>query len=346
MPKISNEDSTDRKALVRDLIATHPDGIKVSEIATTLSIPDRTVRDYVAQLEQEYLITHEGLFYKPLGTLARKPLKFEPTPEETVVLYLALRMFVKQSDRRNPLAEHLLYKMAHLASTELNLGNDLQQAAAELAQRPLDEQYQDIYLQVVRAYLHRWKLEIVYHPYRSEPFKTIFETYLFEPSGFGYGAYIIGHSSLPNARRTYRLERIVSAKLLREEFSVPKDFPGLDILRNAWSIFYGENTVRVVLRFAPDVSRRVQESNWRGSNPSLDLDPEYPNYLVYAFDIADTTDLKPWIRTWGAKVEVLAPASLRDEMIGEGRELAHLYGWYTSTTPSGTDENYDDIFGV
>ncbi len=343
MSRISDSRRSAHKDHVLKLVCKHSLGIKTSEIASILNIPDRTVRDYLRELEEEYRITKEKWDWFPITN--RTPLKLEPSPEEAVVLYIALRMFVKQSDRRNSLAEGLLLKMTRLANTELHLGDDLEQAAAELAHRPNDSDYEDIFLQVVRAYLLRRKLEIVYHPSHSEPFTTVIEPYLIEPSGIGFGSYAIGYSSTPNALRTYKLERILDAKLTRDEFDVPVDFPGLEILRNAWSIFYGETTVQVVLRFAPEVGRRVRESNWRGLNPVLEDDPDQSGYVRYTFDIADTTDLKPWIRTWGANVEVLEPVSLRDEMIGEARALAHLYGWHTTTGQDASHSRFSDIFG-
>lgn len=343
MPRISNSDSKSRKQRVLELIQLRATGIRTTEIAEVLQFPERTVRSYLRELQEAYLIDNDRLEWFPINE--NTPLTLKPTPEEAVVIYIAMRMFVKQSDRRNPLAETLLLKMGQLANTELHLGDDLEQAAADLAQRPTDSGYEDIFLQVVRGYLRRLKLEIVYHPYKSTPFTTVIMPYLLEPSGIGFGAYVIGHSSTPNALRTYKLERIVSARLLQDQFEVPRDFPGVDILRNAWSIFYGEDTVRVVLRFTPEVARRVRESNWRGSNPILEPDPDNPDYTLYMFDIADTTDLKPWIRTWGANVEVLEPAFLRDEMVGEARALAHLYGWHTSSDKQDNHSRFSDIFG-
>ncbi|MGB1287646.1 MAG: helix-turn-helix transcriptional regulator [Aggregatilineales bacterium] len=343
MPRISHAEHADRKKLILELIRNHPEGIKTAEIADMLQMSERTVRDYLTKLEETYYITADGWYWMPLGR--QTPVKLSPTRREAVVLYLALRMFVKQSDRRNPLAERLLYKLAQCTNEELHLGEDLEQAAAEMAQQPEDREHQQIFEQVMLAYMHRHQLRIVYHPYRSEPFETVISPYLIEPSGFGFGTYVIGHSSISNALRTYKLERILSAEYMRETFIVPHDFPGLEILRDAWSIFHGDATEHIVLRFAPEVARRVRESNWRGANPKLFDDPEQPGYVRYEFDIADTTDLKPWIRTWGANVEVLAPQFLRDEMMGEARELAHLYGWTTETNHKTSHSRFSDIFG-
>lgn len=343
MPKISDQARNTRKEQVYRMVTNHPEGIKTSEIEQVLNIPDRTLRDYLRALEEEYRIWKEGWYWKPMPSDLQRPIKIEPTPEQAVILYIALRTFVKQSDRRNPLAEKLLMDLARLANNKLHLGEDLERAAAELAQETTDENYQDIFQVVVRAYLQRRRLRVIYHPYRSEPFETVVSPYLIEPSGFGYGTYIIGHSSTPNALRTYKLERIQAAELTSETFEVPADFRGLEILRNSWSIFTSDKTIHVVLRFKPEVARRVRESNWQGENIEFG---EAGDDLLYAFDIADTTDLKPWIRTWGANCEVLEPQSLRNEMTGEARALAAMYGWQTTGGRDDRSSRFKDIFGT
>lgn len=346
MPRISAQRQDERLEAVWALVKTHGiDGIKTREVWETLEFPERTVRDYLYTLEEQFRVRREGQFWFPTEAHLQKPLRLEPSPEQAVILYIALRMFVKQSDRRNPLAINLLLKLANLANTELNLGAELEQAASELAHKEEDADYEDVYRTVVRAYIQSKRLQIVYHPYHSEPFTTTIEPYLIKPSAFGYGTYVIGHSSTPDALRTYKLERIREAKLLHETFTKPDDFPGLEILRNSWSIYYGEEPVQVVLRFAPEVARRVRESNWRGVDSKPVADPEKPGYLLMVMDIADTTDLKPWIRTWGANVEVLEPQSLRKEMKGEARAIAQLYGWDTSGRNSNPHSRFGDIFG-
>src|SRR5690606_29496904 len=116
-----------------------------------------------------------------------------------------------------------------------------------------------------RGYIYRKQVELVYRPLHGKPFSTTFSTYLLEPSPIGLTTYLIGHSSLPNALRAYKMERIESIRLTRDSYSVPLDFPGLEILRNSWSIVMGETTIRVVLRFSPRAKDRVLEAQWHPS---------------------------------------------------------------------------------
>ncbi len=350
MPRISEENIAARYERILSLLRLHREGLTEHEIAGFLNMERRTINNYLRDLEGQGWLVKDG----PRWMMGEwQPIilrKFNLQPEEAIVLYLAARLFVKHQDQRNEPAETALLKLAEALRDDAGLGSEIVEAAKQLARRPNEPGYQDVFRTVIRGYIYRRKVRIVYHPYRGKPFETTISPYLLEPSAIGFTTYVICHSSVVDKLRTYRIDRIQQASLLnREEFAVPPDFPGLDLLRNAWSIYYGDEVVRVVLRFHPDVVRRVQETTW---HPSQQLAPDrgQPGYLLLTFEVADTTDLKPWIRTWGANCEVLEPEALRDEMMGEARRLAHLYGWQTTT---GDDPNrrgpdhsrFRDIFG-
>lgn len=344
MANLAEDTRRQRLERIYFLLQRHESGLAESEIAEKLGFGTRTTHNYLRQLEFENKISKDGKlwFAHDWNGIALGRLDLEP--EEAMVLYLAARLFVKQSDRRNETAESALLKLAHRLSSDAGLGDDLYNAAQALAHRPEDADYQDHFRIIMHSYIYRHKVEITYHPYRGEPFTTTFAPYLLEPSAIGFATYAIGHSGISNELRTYKLERVLSAKLTREEYTIPLDFPGLELLHNSWSIYYGEETVQVTLRFHPEVARRVQESNWHPSQ-QLAWDPNQPGYLLLTIEVADVTDLKPWIRTWGANCEVISPIELRDEMMGEARRLAHLYGWSTQTESGATHNKFRDIFG-
>jgi predicted DNA-binding transcriptional regulator YafY len=344
MPTISNDDSRARKERVYRLLRKHPDGLRESEIAEQLDIERRSVNNYLNELWSEGKVYKDSVYWiaEEITPAIIRPLELEP--EEAATLYLAARMLVKQGDRRNTVAEITLQKLTQVLKTDVGIADFIAEAALELAQRPLDKDYVDIFRVVTRGFLYRRKLEVAYEPYRAKPFTTTFSPYLIEPSMMGASTYVIGHSELVGNLRTLKLERIQSALLLREEYSIPRDFPGLELLRNAWSIYYGEETMEVVLRFQPEVARRVRETQWHPSQQIID-DPEIPGGLLLSVQIADTTDLIPWVRTWGANCEVLSPPELRNQMMGEVRWLALRYGWSVTTDQSNPHSRFDDIFG-
>ncbi len=319
-------DSTRQQRLQRvdALLQRHPDGLRETEVAEMLGFERRSANNYLRHLDQIGYAYRDGALWFPLLHHSRVLRRFDLLPEEAMTLYLAVRLVVKHSDQRNEAAESALVRLAAILSDDMGLEADIAEAAQELAQRPFRPGYEDVFRAVMRGYIYRRKVAIIYHPVRGEPFNTILSPYLLEPSAIGYATYVIGHSSVVNAQRTFKLERIEHARLLHDEYQVPPDFPGLALLRHAWSIFHGDDLNQIVLRFHPDVVRRVQETIWHQSQ-ELWEDPDHPGYLLMAVQVASLTDIVPWIRGWGAACEVLAPPSLRRQLTREVQRMATLY---------------------
>lgn len=299
-------------------------GISEREIAEQMNISQRTINNYLNELANMGRIEKEGTLWFSTGMQAERLRSVKVSPEQAMTLYLAARLLVQQTDKRNEAAETALYKLADALQEEIGVGDDIRQAAAELAQRHDDTQYSQVFNTVIQGYLQRRIIDLRYAPRRGRPFRTRFAPYLLEPSSAGFTIYAIGHSELQGARRSYKLERIEEATLTNEIYYVPSDFPGLEILRNSWSIMLGDDLVEVVLRFHPSVVDRVKETRWHPSE-MLQPDPEKYGWLRWSAQVPDTTDMLPWIRGWGADVEVLAPAALREQLAGEAKRLTRLY---------------------
>lgn len=324
MPKIPEETRLGRLERIVTLLRRYPDGLTEQEIASELNFDRRAVNNYLHDLELRGEIYKDGRYWYVLSRREMAIRRLQLNPEEAMTLYLAVRLLVKYSDLRNETAEQMLYKLATILSEDIGLGKDILESARQLALRPPAKEYESIYRTVMRAYIYRRKIAIRYQPLKGKPFETIFSPYLLEPSAIGYTVYAIGYSEIVGALRTYKLERIRSTRLLRESYTIPDDFPGQDLLRSAWSIFYGEDLVQVVLQFSPEVAARVKETNWHPSQ-QIEPDPDRPDFLRMTLQVAATTDLVPWIRGWGASCEVLAPDELRRLLGQEASKLAGIY---------------------
>ena len=325
MPRIDDEDKRNRLERIYLLLTRNARGLTEGEIADEVRLERRTVNNYLRELEFQGKAFKDGLYWFPLVLKESRLRTFDLSPEEAVTLYLGARLLSKQQDKRNEPAETALLKLASVLKADAGIGAEIEQAARELAQRPIQKEYQPVFRDVVRGYIYRKKIEITYRPLNwNKSFQTTFATYLLEPSPIGFTTYLIGHSSVVDKWRAYKLERIESVRLTKEEYALPPDFPGLEILRNAWSIVMGEETVRVVLRFSEKVKARVLETRWHPSQQTRP-DPENPNALLWEVQVADTLDLLPWIRSWGADVEALEPEGLRKALEREARRLGEVY---------------------
>jgi CRISPR-associated endonuclease/helicase Cas3 len=150
-----------------------------------------------------------------------------------------------------------------------------------------------------------------------------FAPYFIEPYAVGQTTHVIGWREPPGAVRTFKLERIQRIELTPQPYTIPEDFDPHEKLADAWGIWYTEaEPVEVVLRFHPRVAHRVRETRWH-RNEQTEEQPD--GSLIWQAQVAEPQEMLPWIRGWGADVEVLAPGELREALIKEARRIALLY---------------------
>jgi predicted DNA-binding transcriptional regulator YafY len=78
----------------------------------------------------------------------------------------------------------------------------------------------------------------------------------------------------------------------------------------------------VRIRFAPEIAGYIGERRW---HPSQRCVVEGDGALTLAMTVAGTDEIKSWVLQWGGRAEVLAPASLRRQILEEGRRFLDLY---------------------
>jgi CRISPR-associated endonuclease/helicase Cas3 len=70
------------------------------------------------------------------------------------------------------------------------------------------------------------------------------------------------------------------------------------------------------------VASRVAETTW---HPSEVRETQPDGSLLWRADVAGTIEIRLWILSWGADVEVLRPPELRADVAATVRAAANLY---------------------
>jgi predicted DNA-binding transcriptional regulator YafY len=78
----------------------------------------------------------------------------------------------------------------------------------------------------------------------------------------------------------------------------------------------------VKIRFAKDIAGYIAEKSW---HPSQKLSVRADGSVVFEAEVAGTEEIKHWVLKWGAKAEVMAPESLRDEVRQEAEQMVKTY---------------------
>jgi CRISPR-associated endonuclease/helicase Cas3 len=124
--------------------------------------------------------------------------------------------------------------------------------------------------------------------------------------------------------RTHKIERIEAASLTMEEFTVPESFDEQALLDFAWGIWSEDREPESVrLRFFPGMAAvRLRESIWHRTQEIEEL-PD--GGCIWKAELAEWREMVPWVRGWGAEVEVMEPEGLRDALIREIEKLNIIY---------------------
>jgi predicted DNA-binding transcriptional regulator YafY len=134
--------------------------------------------------------------------------------------------------------------------------------------------------------------------------------------------YVEGYCVNEKGIRMYRLNRIQHVAFTPVHFAVKDDYDFGERHRNAFSVFPGETTERVVVRFSAGVRSYIQESLWHHSQV---INREKNGSILFRVDVAEPREVMWWAFQWGADAEILEPAWLREEAKRATEKMAIRY---------------------
>ena len=84
----------------------------------------------------------------------------------------------------------------------------------------------------------------------------------------------------------------------------------------------GEQVSEVILRFTPAAKPFVEERQW---HPSQSIQAAPDGGCLLQVRVSEPLEMQPWIRSWGAQVEVIAPEWLRERLAADLQQAAEQY---------------------
>jgi CRISPR-associated endonuclease/helicase Cas3 len=323
---ISATTKAGRLLQLEQMLLAYSHGLHRSDIARRLGVHRSTAARYITELSYLLPIVEDDV-----GTIGIDRDNYlsniRLTIHESLALYLASRLMADRMDRFNP----------HAASALRKLGQSLEAFSPTIARHITAEaekvegsraRRDPVYLKVLETLTRGWSeskvVKVLHHSvHRNADDCYQFAVYLIVPYAVGQTVQVIGRCVGEDHLRTLRVDRIVQATLTGDAYAIPPGRRIARMLESAWGIWYSDaEPVEVVLRFSAQVAHRVRETVWHSSQELTDL-PD--GALAWRAHIAEPREMVPWIRGWGADVEVLAPQELRQRMVEEAKALEKVY---------------------
>jgi predicted DNA-binding transcriptional regulator YafY len=251
------------------------------------------------------------------------PLKL--TLAEGMAVFLSARLMARYATAHDPDLMGAFQKLG--SGMPEALGEHVASTLEVMARRPADETHRQRVRLLTQAWAERRVVRLTYDPGTYDrgrpPREARVWPYLIEPSSTTHALYLIGHDEARNALRTFKIERIIDLALTADRFERPERGSIEGEMALAWDIIADQEPTEVVLRFTPSVAARVAETRW---HPSERREPQPDGSLLWRATLAGTIEVRLWILSWGAEVEVLEPAALRDDVAATIRRAASVYG--------------------
>ena len=242
---------------------------------------------------------------------------------EALVLYLSARRASQQTRISQPHTASALEKLALVLRQPMT--DRLVRAADKILSQNAQPERVKVLETITRSWVEGIKVRIVYQGLHASKARSfVVSPYLIEPSPWSDGTYLIGHSDVHGEIATFKVERIESAALTTETFTIPEEFNEQTLLQHAWGIWAEEGEPETVtLRFGPGTAaRRLRESIW---HPSQIITELVDGGCLWTAKVAEWREMLPWVRGWGADCEVVGPERLREELAREARRMGRLY---------------------
>jgi CRISPR-associated endonuclease/helicase Cas3 len=333
----------ERLLQIEALLLAYPEGLSQAEIARRIGVNRSTIHRYLPDLERFCVYETDD------GRLAidrdHYLMNVRLTLHESMALHLAARLMATRTDKQNPHAAAALRKLGLALEKLAPRVSEHLKASAQVMEDQA-QRHDPVFLHVLETLTRAWSDGRVTHVWHRLPDGRVFEydfaPYFIEPYAVGRTAHAIGWCDTLGAMRTFKLERIQRIELTAKSYTIPQAFNPRDKLGDAWGIWYtDEEPVEIVLKFHPRVASRVRETQWHRSEV---VEEGADGGLIWRARVAEPQEMLPWIRGWGADVEVLVPEALRDRLTGEARRLAETYNWHVTLGSSKEDAELDKTF--
>lgn len=134
--------------------------------------------------------------------------------------------------------------------------------------------------------------------------------------------YLIGHIDGETLPKTFRAARFKSLRQSQATADRPQDFDLRQYFGNAWSVYRGEQSYDVELRFDSAVSRTIVETHWHHTQQTI---KHRDGSVSLKFTVDGLDEIEHWVLGWTGNVEIIAPIELRSSVLQRLRRAMDIH---------------------
>lgn len=297
--------------------------MQVGEIAQELGVTPRMVKNYKNDLEEAHIYIgsvlgrHGGYYLESHMSLRGLDI----TPEELDSVKKAGQV-IRNSNY------HFAGDFETLTSKVLNEKRDFEEVCYySKGVRPVAmEDEQEVWRDMNQAIGAKQKIKIRYRAIGNK--EQDIQERIIHPYGLcdhKGAAYIYGYCELRKEGRIFKLLRLISYEILRDQFKIDPRLNFKETIRDSFGI-YNDPPINLELKISYPMSQIIKEKVY---SPSQKIEEIEDEAIIFTAKIGGYTEIKTWVMGMGSFVEVIKPLKLKEDIIEEAKKLITIYGTTT-----------------
>ena len=211
-----------RLSQIQHFLHSNPSGLTSKELSDLCGVCMRTIQRDIQSLETDLKIplTQNGDRYGITEGYILPPVSF--SLYEAMVIFLACRLALRQTDENNPHIEKALTKISSVLPSPLAIR--LKESASSVGDKKEDLEFIRNFEKIAIAWTTQRQVRMKYQSLESDGVKEwLLEPYFVDMTGVGFSVYIIGHAVREGKEGiiTFKLERIRNLEVLNKRFEIP-----------------------------------------------------------------------------------------------------------------------------
>ncbi len=257
-------------------------------------------------------------YYYPPGTPEIMPgLKL--SDEERFILYLSELALPEIQPGTQKTFNNLLQKL-YLADEMIDSGQHLSGHLSFDFGKGKKTSGEKAFLVLREAINKRLSVKMTYYTsWGKERSERVFDPYHIRWSSSSW--LVIGHCHLRKMLRIFSISNIEKIEIMKQKFTIPKDFSPEEFIGNAWGIIKGESTF-IKLRFSDEIAEWIAQRKW---HKTQEIVFNKDGSMNLSLTVDGLSEIIPWILGWGEDVTVLEPPELVEIIKDRAKKILGNY---------------------
>ncbi|MFL8709651.1 helix-turn-helix transcriptional regulator [Clostridioides sp. GD02377] len=295
--------------------------MKCKELAEELEVSERQIKSYKEYLEQAgiFINSTPGIYGGYEIDKCNSISLIKLLDSEVSIL----DMINSQLEYNNDIYKNEFNSIVEKIKAVLNTGeksDTYMDYFTVQAQRNCDYEFEkEKFSEITRAYTTKRKIKIKYYSLNSGNSERVVHPYCL----FNYKSdtYMVAFCEKRLKFIDFKLCRIKEYTVLDEKYLVDRSFNWNEYSKNSIGIYKGEE-INIIMKIKHPFSTVVREKVWVNNQQISEYDEES---ILFKAKMRGYEEIKSWILSMGAYVEVIEPERLKNDILSEIEKMRKLY---------------------